>query len=180
MIMKIYRYRPFLNSRVAHSFFLLSFILLYCQSFAQHAVKRSLYQAIVNFQGGQSAKGILYKVNETSIELLESVKEIGDTIGSQTFEIVDIKSISIRKKGSAGIGLAIGATIGGAFGTLIILQSYPGTYDVTPAIIAGATTLGGALWGANYFGKKTYKIEGNQKFFESAKLALKKRQLKMN
>lgn len=164
------------------SFFLASLILLSYPLLAQKIVKRSLYQTIIDLQDGQKRKGILFKVNETSIELIKSLKNVGETIDSETFDVIEIKSISILKHGSSALGFAIGATIGGVLGTLIILQSYPGTYSVAPAIIAGAITLGGGVLGANHFRKKkftkTYKIGGDQELFDQAKKNLVNCQLK--
>ena len=151
------------------------FLLLNTQ--AQEKVKQNVYWVSISLIEGQKLKGILFKVNETSLELIGTEKQIAENAKPQIIEVQSIKSIAIRKKGSSGLGFALGATLGAAIGTLIIFQSYPGTYDVTPAIVAGAITLGGGLLGADVFGKRTHKINGEQSSFDLIKSELKQYQL---
>lgn len=144
---------------------------------AQEAIKKNVYLASISLNEGKKLKGVLYKVNETSVELIRTDKRITENAKLQIVEVLNMKSLSIRKKGSTGLGFAIGASLGAAIGTLIILQSYPGTYDVTPAIMAGAITLGGGLLGAELFGKKTHKINGAQSSFDLIRSELRQYQL---
>lgn len=157
-------------------------ILLDVQLNAQEVKKRKLYSVVISLEDGKKIKGVLYKVNESSLELVKSAKNLTENIQSQVIETVKIKSIAIRKKNSAAAGFILGATIGGALSAVVLAQAYPTEssssdgldIDLTPVYLATFITAAGGTIGAATFGKKTYKINGDQSSFDQIKDKLKK------
>lgn len=129
---------------------------------------------------GAPLKGALYKVNDSSILISNSLSKMDLIYGS--FEIIgespeNIRKIALRKKGKNGRGILIGSTAGLAMGiTLGTINSSGHSDDIQDVasffigfVCTGLGILAGTLAGSD---KKYIPVMGNQAQFAMNKARL--------
>jgi hypothetical protein len=167
----------------------LSVILLLIQTSklkAQQLSKKKVYKLKIIDKNESALKGYLISVRDSTLHLNERLD------GSGAFEVKtdQIKLIKVRRKGSIGKGIAIGAATGGVLGYIIGYASYQepdctgtffcfdygpesdGAAGMTLGILIGGT-IGGIVGGSS----KKFEINGDQNSFELIKPELSKYQL---
>ncbi len=87
---------------------------------SQGQVKKTIYRTRIEFLNGEIAKGYLFALNDSNIQISTSFKPFSDTI----FAIHQIKKISLRKKNAKGNGFLIGMASGAVVGAVIGYASY--------------------------------------------------------
>lgn len=167
----------FIPTRVITCLSLLFLLVPQIHTHAQEVKIKKPYTAVVRFISGKNTKGILYKVNESSIELRTYPKSKKATIAidSQIVEVSRIKSIVIRK-GNASTGIISGIALGVSVAVVMasLAPDYQNKYIVN--WIVGGALVGGAVGAAVTKGKK-YIINGEQARYSQIGEKLKKRQI---
>jgi hypothetical protein len=139
---------------------------------------RNVYFAVIEYQSGLVTKSILSDVSDSSVQLVDLT---GKYIQSVSYK--DIEKIRIRRKGSTGRGILIGAGTGALLGIIVGAVTYKPpepsgwipTYDPGPTATAAAVGVFGGLVGLitgailGSIPAKAFKLNHDKlKFSESA------------
>ncbi len=157
---------------------LLTVVLPFQNCLAQF-VKKKVYIAHIEQVDGTKIKGILYRINETDVELAQVIRRSVDTVFHRILSS-EIKNIRVRKKGTIRTGFIVGAIVGSFIGYEVGYSSvecgsavfcFPELAGINGAIVG---SLVGGLAGVAVGGiQKKFIVQGNQQLFDLHKVKLK-------
>lgn len=188
--MKTYQQTHFLSMRKL--LVLIVYTLIISMSKAQDTpyLKSAAYKVIVVTNTEGAIKGYLHSIYDTSVYISEKPVSfkgyVSNHAGLRTISYNDISSIRLRRKGSTGWGMLIGALTGAAVGAIAGLASgddHPktntwcipcftaGEKAAALGLVSGMTGFGvGAVVGA--IAHKTFTINHNKEMFDEFKWKL--------
>jgi hypothetical protein len=147
-------------------------ILPWQDCFSQSKNKRKkVFIARIELADGTNAKGMLYRINDSSVEIASLEKRSKDTL-VQLISIRTIETIKTRRRNSIGTGAALGITTGAIIGFMTYSDPCgPDSFfclDFGPGIPMGiGAAIGGVVGtavGASL--QKQFKINGDSKEFD--------------
>lgn len=153
-----------------------------------NSIRRIILSTRIIDTNGNKSEGYLHSVTDSGMYLMNFKKPVYSATDRSNLFSVDpqlIKSVTVKRKGQGGKGLAIGLLSGAIAGALIGRASYtePGPeawFDFGPALdaIGGAvigSLLGGVVGASISSGAKKYKIDGRKESFRTMQLHIYKR-----
>lgn len=98
---------------------LIALLFLFTLSFnaLSQTNKKHVYNVKLNLKNGQTVSGLLYSIDSTSLQLVNS--KTMDTSKLRVVNAADINKIKLKKRGENLGGIALGAAVGAAVGVLV-------------------------------------------------------------
>ena len=149
----------------------IALLLMLQEGFSQSKSKRKkVFIARIELADGTKAKGMLYRINDSSVEIASLEKKSKDTLVQIIFSST-IETIKTRRRNSIGSGVALGIATGAIIGFMTYSDPCgPDSFfcfDFGPGLPMGVgAAIGGVLGtavGASL--QKHFKIRGSEEEF---------------